>query len=55
MGTPGWLQHSVLVMDRIVAFEAIKVVLEAVHVCNVGAGLGLELSELVSGKGGRAE
>ena len=51
MGTPRWLQHLVFVMDGAVVFMAVETVLEAVYICDVGAGPGFELGELVGGEG----
>ena len=55
VGTPGWLQRSMFIVDRAVAFAAEEFVLEAVLICDVGMGAGSELGELVGGEGCGAE
>ena len=55
VGTSGWLQHSVLVIDQAIAFVAVEVVLEGMYIGNVRAGSRSKLCKLVGGEGRRAE
>ena len=55
MGTPEWLQRSVLIVNGAVPFVAEKAVLKGMFVGDVGAVVGFEDGELVCGIGCRAK
>ena len=55
MGTPGGLQHLVLIVGDTVAFAAEEVVLEGVLVCGVRSRSRFELGEFMGGIGSRVE